>query len=177
MLFTNKIKQTEVTRVESLTLSIAQWCILHLLPEDKKNRNVFFTQINIKTVKNLNNRFIKEVGFEHKSIQLEAFFTTLEENAEHGREGCVPTRPKVSGEFLFRNEGSGFFLWVPSSFSLNVYNFEEITGYPNVGYCKQRMWSWPDQSEILRDQKKSFETFFEKLSHHAPWGKAVLTDK
>ncbi len=115
-------KKSELTKLESFALGIAQWCILNPSFGKKNSREVFFTQINIATVSigklqhipHLSasakdfaelNLTIKEnvpviKGREYKAIKLKAFFTTFKEGDDR--------IPYVEANILFQKEVTGW---------------------------------------------------------------------
>lgn len=158
MLFA-KNQKSELTRVESFALAIAQWCILELLPEELKGRNVFFTQVTVSTVpvNKLDNEFQVMKGREYRAMKVNAQFTTLTE----GQEGMLSEKPSIEGEILFRNEGKEFPVWQPHGFVFGVLNYPDIFYYPRFCYSCCRV---KGESDLIESRIERFEEFFEKLS-------------
>lgn len=127
-------KKTELTRVECNALSIVQWCVSDLLPEDSKNKNVFFSEISISTVslKTLKNDFGIIHGNKYKAIKLKAYFTTLSEVSMYDHKiSQLQERPSVKAEMIFRNIGTeccggASIVWEIFAFNLEVKKHPEI---------------------------------------------------
>lgn len=176
MLFSNS-KKSVFTRVESLALSISQWCILDLLPEEFKGRNVFFMQVTVLTVpvSKLKNGFKIFKDQEYKAIQIKAYFTTIDEDPELMNE----KRPSVSAEMLFcKNSNSSFSPWEPDAFILHVNDYPYIYEYPYVGYfsylSKDERLSWKKDrkdyekiNEINESRRERLESFLMKFRHYS----------
>lgn len=187
-------KKSELTRVESLALSIVQWCLLNPL-EGKDARHIFFTQITVSTVKvselkripmALHNR--GEAGCDgtdiklpkngnYKAIKILAYFTSLEEPVEYGREGMPPARPCIEAEMVFENTSSGFYLWFLQACHVVVKNYDRDCNFFYHKYFPVDEKQFGDKGPHIKQMELVFPEFFSTLSNHAPWGGAVIGDK
>ncbi|MES2225028.1 MAG: hypothetical protein V4478_03505 [Patescibacteria group bacterium] len=176
-MFTNK--KSELTRVEASALSIAQWSILELLPEEFKNRNVFFTQVTVSTVSpnKLDNGFASSSDWrtnKRKALKLKAYFTTLQENIDADEPPCV------EAEMLFANSSDFYFSWMPVGIVVDVLNYPDIHEYPKVTYdaCdlfRERYIDEPSSDVVERE--KRFERFFHKVFMKVPQKEIATTEK
>lgn len=175
-------KKSELTRVESLALSIAQWCILNPFSAESIFKNVFFTQVTISTVSieklrripmslsnNPNGRNIVSEkiviidGQEYKAIKLRAYFTTFEEKSPIGSSQTTPDRPFVEAEILFQNLGVNCDVWYIFACHIITENCAA-----DCGFSFHRLY--PQSPELdggryrgLANRENEFKSFFEKL--------------
>jgi len=181
-MFTNK--KSELTRVQSLALSIAQWSIVDFIKDQLgHDRSVFFTQVTIETV---SPRKLEQCSSElpekqQKAFKLKAHFTTLDETP-NGREGQTPARPYIEAELLFKNDQPNFYLWEINQMYMVVVNLMGNHAPWLICYNSEKRLGegWTATSERYSElvaKEERFETFFKMLSKTAPWGAAVLQDK
>ncbi len=167
MLF--KKKKSEFTKSDSLALCITQWCILQLVPKKFKNQNVFFTQVTESTLPicKIRNDLKAIKGRNNKLIQLEVYFTTLEEWLPPPKNEMLKERPFAQAEILLIKETSGSYIWKPAEFRVEINKYPTLYDFNSFEYNANRNIGYGTCGLCLEMTKK-FETFFEKLSHSAP---------
>ncbi len=192
-------KKSELTRVESFALSIAQWCISKLLPEELKNGNVFFTQVTVSTVpvEKLKNNFKQTEDKEYKAIQLKAYFTTLLEKRSYYEDGIeiMPKKSFVEAEILFQNVGSRGCGWRPVALNVDVKFYPDAPDLVSICYnifdplYYRNKYDWlgpffkpkPNLKENFppeqEEKEDEFEKFFSKLYYVVPQETAVSEEK
>lgn len=117
----------DLTRIDSFSLGIAQWCIHEMLPDEFKNRNVFFTEISISdiSVSELKSEFYINECKVYKARKIKAYFTTLTEASKY--KSILNKRPKIEGVILYRNIGNpGYYIWGLSAFKLKISDYPDI---------------------------------------------------
>ena len=170
MLFKNK--KSELTRVECLALNIVLWSIQELLSKKYPKRHVFFSQLSVSTVSlpKLKHIFQTYPGRNYKAIQLEAFFTTHEEDYSPTYRGTEEAYPKVNLEVLFEHH----YLWDVSGFNIEIRDYSYNHPYEKYFFEQGRLREGIDvpqfktdeekaADKILMEKRERFKTFFTNL--------------